>query len=128
MTAVLDSGALIALERGDRRMAALAVVITRDEVPTFVPAGVVAQVWRGSARQHDIARLLATRAVRVEPLDDELARAVGILVGAAGASDVVDGHVALLARRTRATVYTSDENDIHRIDPTLNIVAVQPSP
>jgi predicted nucleic acid-binding protein len=121
---VLDAGALIALERGNRRMIALVAVIVREEIPAFVPAGVIAQVWRGSSRQHDIARLLATRAIRVDPMDDATARAVGIVLGAAGTSDVVDGHVALLARRARATVYTSDPSDILQIDPALHVVPV----
>jgi len=122
--AILDAGALIALERGDRRVTALAAVIARDQIPAFVPAGVVAQVWRGTARQHAIARLLATDAIRVDPLDDATARAVGVLLGTSGTSDVVDGHVAWLARRTRGTVYTSDVGDIERIDPALHVVRV----
>jgi len=124
MTVVLDTGALIELERRDSRMIALIITVTRDEIPTFIPAGVVAQVWRGSARQHNIARLLATDAVHVDPLDEGTAKAVGALLGASGTSDVVDGHVALLARRTHGTVYTSDEGDLRRIDPTLDIVAI----
>jgi len=123
MTVVLDTGALIALERRDSRMIALIITVTRDEIPTFIPAGVVALVWRGSARQHNIARLLATDAVRVDPLDESTAKAVGTLLVTSRTSDVVDGHVALLARRTHGTVYTSDE-DLHRIDPTLDIVAL----
>ena len=125
MTAVvLDAGALIALERGDRRMTALAAVIARDKIPAFVPAGVVAQVWRGSARQHDLGRLLATGVVRVEAMDESTAKAVGALLGVSRTSDVVDGHVALLGLRTRGKVYTSDEYDIARIDSTLDIVPV----
>jgi thiazole synthase ThiGH ThiG subunit len=121
---VLDAGALIGLERGDRRMTALAMVIVRNEVPAFVPAGVIAQIWRGSSRQHPISRLLATGAIRVDCMDDATARAVGIMLGASGTSDVVDGHVVLLARRARATVYTSDSGDLARIDPSLDIVSV----
>ncbi|MDR0782532.1 MAG: hypothetical protein LBE83_02065 [Propionibacteriaceae bacterium] len=120
--AILDAGALIALERRDPRLVALAMVITRDEIPALVPAGVVAQVWRGSPRQHSLARLLTTEAVRVDPLDEETAKAVGILLSASGTSDIVDGHVALLGRRTRGRIYTTDEQDIRQIDPTLDIV------
>ena len=121
---ILDAGALIALERGDKRMAALATVLARDEIPAFVPAGVVAQVWRGSARQHDLARLLATDAVRVDPMDGTTARAIGVLLGTSGSSDVVDGHVALLGMRTRGKVFTSDEADLRRIAPRLDIVSL----
>lgn len=124
MTVVLDAGALIGLERGDSRMTALMLVVAREEIPTFVPAGVLAQVWRGSARQHDIARLLATGAVRVDSLDEGTAKAIGVLLGTSHTSDVTDGHVALLARRTHGTVYTSDAGDLRRIDPAADIVSI----
>jgi hypothetical protein len=71
---MLDAGALTALERGSRRMIALVAVILREEILAFVPAGVIAQVWRGSSRQHDVARLIATRAVRADPMDDATAK------------------------------------------------------
>jgi len=124
MTVVLDTGALIALERRDSRMIALIITVAGNEIPAFIPAGVVAQAWRGSSRQHNIARLLATDSVQVDPLDEDTAKAVGALLGASRTSDVVDGHVALLARRTHGTVYTSDEGDIRQIDPTLDIVSI----
>ena len=124
MTVVLDTGALIALERRDSRMIALIITVAGEEIPTFIPAGVVAQVWRSSARQHNIARLLATDSVQVDPLDEGTAKAIGVLLGSSRTSDVVDGHVALLARRTHGTVYTSDEGDIRQIDPTLDIVPI----
>jgi hypothetical protein len=106
---VLDAGALIALERGSRRMIALVAVIVREEIPAFVPAGVIAQVWRGSSRQHDIARLLATGAVRVDPMDDATAKAVGMVLGAAGTSDVAMAMSRswLDARARRSTPLTS---------------------
>ena len=42
----LDAGALIALERGDRRVVALLREALDRRVRICVPAGVVAQVWR----------------------------------------------------------------------------------
>lgn len=124
MTAILDAGALIALERGDRRMLALAMVIVREEIPALVPASVLAQVWRGSARQHPIARLLATTALRVDPMDEGTAKAIGLILAASSTADVVDGHVALLGRRTKGTVYATDPHDIERIDSTIKVVAI----
>lgn len=122
--AVLDTGVLIGVERRDRRMLALLEQLGREEIAAHVPAGVVAQAWRGSARQHGIARLLATETIRVEALDHRTAQQVGVLLGEIGESDVVDGHVALLARRVGGTVYSSDPYDIAAIDPTLTIVPV----
>jgi len=124
MALVFDAGALIALEREEPRMKALAVVVGAKGIPVYVPAGVVAQVWRGTPRQHRLSGLLATGVVRVDVMDETTAKAVGVLLRGAGTSDVVDGHVALLGRRTGGTVFTSDEDDIRRIDPSLDIVAV----
>lgn len=123
-TPVLDTGALIGLERRDPRMVALADEIVRSQIPAFVPAGVVAQSWRGSSRQHAVARLLRAKAVRIDPLDDKTAFQVGVRLGATGSDDAVDGHVALLAARVRGVVYTSDPTDIRALDPTLSIVSV----
>jgi hypothetical protein len=38
-------------------------------------------------------------------------------------TDIVDPSVALLARRLRATVVTSDPEDIARLDPSIPVVA-----
>ena len=54
-----DSGALIAAERGERLMwARHRALLLRRVVPT-VPSPVVAQCWRGTPRQAQMARLLA---------------------------------------------------------------------
>lgn len=121
---VLDAGALIALERRDTRLLALADELHRQRQVAHVPTGVVAQTWRGSARQHATARLLRAQAVRVDPLSEDLAYQLGILLGSSGSTDVVDAHVALLARRLRATVLTSDPDDIAALDPTLRLVQI----
>lgn len=121
MSLVLDAGALIAIERGDREIAAIIEVARRDQRSLTVPAGVVGQVWRGS-RQARVARLLGARDVTVEPLTDAVARAAGLLCGAAGTSDVIDATVVVVARRLRATVLSSNRGDIHAIDPAVPVV------
>lgn len=123
-TVVLDAGALLALERRDRRMLALADELYRGRRTSFVPAGVVAEVWRGSPRQHAVLRLVRAHAVRVEPLSEDVAIRLGVLLGDAGLADVVDAHVALLARRLRAPVVTSDPDDLAALDPGIDTVAV----
>lgn len=119
MTLVLDAGALIALERADERLTSL--LRRRGDRELVVPATVVAQVVR-SARQAVVLRLLAK--ARVVPLDDEDARRVGLLLGASGTTDVVDAHVAVVARRLSAPVVTSDPDDLHRLDPRLVLHAL----
>jgi predicted nucleic acid-binding protein len=120
-TVVLDAGALVALEKRTVKAVALLAELVAHRQAAHVPAGVVAQVWRGTSRQHAIARLLRTRAVRVAPLSEDIALRVGVLLGTTHTRDVVDGHVALLARALGATVVTSDPDDIGRLDPTLRL-------
>jgi hypothetical protein len=84
--AVLDARALIAVERRNRAMLADLAVI-RYKIPAFVPAGVVAQAWRGTPRQHDLAVLFASQCVRVEPLDEATALRIGLLLGAGSTAD-----------------------------------------
>ncbi len=121
---VLDAGAMIALGRRDTRMLALVDELHGARRIGYVPAGVVAQIWRGSARQHAPARLLRAGAVRVDPLSEDVAYRLGLLLAKSGTSDVVDAHVALLARRLQATVLTSDPDDLKALDPTLAFVTV----
>ncbi|MGI8425821.1 MAG: PIN domain-containing protein [Actinomycetota bacterium] len=122
--ATFDSGALIAFERNDR--AVVAVVARACEAGDLlaVPAGVVAQVWRDGRRQARLAKLLRSSCIKVIPLDDEQARAVGQLCGVSGTEDIVDASVAFCARQKGQTVLTSDAEDIRRIDPTLNVIPI----
>lgn len=115
---VLDAGALIAIERTDRRIVRLLELA--DQV--HVPGAVVAQVWRNPARQVRLVRVLATDEVTIAPLDGAEARAVGQLCGASGTADVVDASVVLLARRVGGVTVTSDPDDLRRIDPGLDLV------
>jgi predicted nucleic acid-binding protein len=121
---VLDAGAMIALERRDTRMLALADELQGARRIGYVPAGVVAQTWRGSARQHATVQLLRAGAVQVDPLSEDVAYRLGLLLAKSGTSDVVDAHVVLLARRLRAVVVTSDPDDLMALDPTLPLVTV----
>jgi predicted nucleic acid-binding protein len=120
----LDTGALLALERGDRRMRALLERALDGNISLSVPAGVVAQAWRGGPRQARVARLLADPRVVVVPLDDPTARAVGLLCGRSGHPDVVDVSVCLCARQLDHSVVTSDPDDLTAVDPNVRLIAV----
>jgi predicted nucleic acid-binding protein len=111
---VLDAGALIALERGERALRAYVFLADRGDVALLTSSAVVAQVWRGGARQARLARLLASELVEEVALDADASRRVGMLAAAVGASDVVDGHVATIAMERDAVVVTSDADDIVR--------------
>jgi hypothetical protein len=115
---VLDTGALIAIERADRRV--IRLLELAEEV--HVPAAAVAVAWRNPAHQVRLARVLAADPVHVHALDSEEARAVGHLCGASGASDVVDASVVLVARRVGGVTVSSDPDGLLAIDPHLDVV------
>lgn len=118
---VLDAGALLALERGDRRARAL---IANAEGRLIVPAPVLAQVWRDGAGQAALAALVKASTTVIEVFDEQVAKAAGTLCGRTGTSDIVDASVVLSARLHRAVVLTSDPDDLRRIDPGLAIETI----
>lgn len=81
----LDTGALIALEAGRPRMVALVETAMRSRSLLSIPAGVLAQAWRGGARQARIARLLRSTTTEIVALDRSEALQVGVLCGPAPA-------------------------------------------
>lgn len=120
----LDAGALIAFARNDRFTVALLSRALAHALPLVVPAGVVGQVWRDGRRQVRLARLLASRELEVEPLDDRRARAAGQLCGVRGTTDVVDASVVLCARARGHRIATSDPDDLLRLDPVATVIRV----
>jgi hypothetical protein len=108
-----DTGALVAADRGERRMwARHRALLAAREVPT-VPAPVVAQGWRGGGRQALLARLLV--GCDVEALDDGQARLVGAVAARAATADIVDATVVEGALRRHDLVLTSDLEDLKLI-------------
>jgi hypothetical protein len=113
MGVTYDTGALIAADRSEQRIwARHRALLSHREVPT-VPAPVVAQSWRGSARQVQLGRLLAGCAV--EALDDAQARAVGALAARAATADIVDACVVEGALRRHDLVVSSDPDELQSI-------------
>lgn len=109
---VLDAGALIAYERGDRRLRALVRLAEAGDAAMWTSAAVVAQVWRDGARQARLARLLGAGVVHEVALDAIAARTVGELCGRRGGKDVVDAHVVTLAAPSTRRAVTSDPDDL----------------
>jgi hypothetical protein len=118
---VLDAGPLIAAERGDGRAIAL-LMRSLARTVVLLPAGVLAQVWRGGPRQHRLHLLLGDERVEVVPLDRNQALLAGTLCAIAGTSDIVDASVVAIARSVRAAVVSSDRDDLQALDPSLRIV------
>lgn len=120
----LDAGALIALDRGDKRMIALLDRALAQGCRFRVPSGVVGQAWRNSRVQVTLARFLRGTEVEIIALDEQLARACGELCGATDTSDIIDASVVILARSRRDPIVTSDPKDLHRLDPAATIISI----
>ncbi len=119
-----DAGALIALEREDRRVLALLSRAALHGSAITIPATVLAQVIRNPARQARIARLLRQPEVRILPLDRPAALMIGRRLEQSGSADVIDAHVALCAERLGQAVVTSDPDDLRRLSPGLKLIPV----
>ncbi len=114
-----DTGALIAADHNDRRMWALHAGFLAEEVVPTVPAPVLAEAWRGGARQASISRFV--RLCAIEPLTEQQARAVGVLAGKAGHDDIVDVTVVEGAARRGDAIVTSSHIDIDAIAKAARI-------
>jgi hypothetical protein len=120
-----DAGALVAAERSQRLLWALhRRALERGLRPT-VPAGVLAQVWRGGP-QAELSRLL--QGCRIEVFDEVRSRAAGQACGRARTSDVIDAAVVVGAIARGDLVVTTDRKDIKEIasalDTVLEILAI----
>ena len=121
---VLDAGALIQFERGERKTRLLVEEARKAKAVLAIPAGVLGQVWRDGSRQVRLAALVTSPGTVVEPLGKQLAQAAGALCGRTGTADVIDATVVLTARRRQAVVVTSDADDLRRLDPGVRLVEV----
>lgn len=76
----LDTGVLVALERGDHRARAIVAAAKRRGDRITVPTVVIVEWWRG--QRGPAARLLD--AFEVEPLSAPLARSSGLALASCG--------------------------------------------
>lgn len=123
-TLVLDAGALIALERGDRQVRAL-VKVGDAAGKVIVPASALAQVWRGGPRSARLALMI--KLADVDALDESRAKEIGVRLARSGAKDITDCHVVCCALDRLAIVATSDSSDIEALvtaNEPLSLIAV----
>lgn len=118
---VLDAGALIAVERRARRIWALLDEARQRGTEVVVPTTALAQAWRGGPRSAPLSMLL--EASRVDALDEERAKEVGIRLGERNGSDVADAHVVCCAIAADAPVATSDPDDVAALDDAAGDIA-----
>lgn len=118
MNLVLDAGALIALERRERKVAGLIELARRADAGLVTTAPVLGQVWRDGGRQVGLARLMPLLDVRAAGIAE--ARAAGRLLGRSDTSDVVDALLALVAV-PGDQILTSDPDDLRRLAESREI-------
>ncbi|MGH3933375.1 MAG: PIN domain-containing protein [Pseudonocardiaceae bacterium] len=123
---IYDAGALIAAERGRREFLAMHRESLAAEIDPIVPDVVLAQVWRGSADQVLLSRVLT--GCEVSATGERTARAAGVACGRAKTSDVVDAVVVVTAVRLAAPVVTDDPKDLRRLADSLGAPLVLRAP
>lgn len=112
---VLDSGAVIALSRGESRARAYLARARELLVPVEIPVVVVAETIRGGPRDAPVHRVL--KAVGAVPLADERhGRTAGRLLGTARSTSTADALVVAQAiEGGGAVVLTGDPEDLGRL-------------
>jgi hypothetical protein len=109
---ILDAGALIAFERGDRTVQAFLERAHREDIEVRTTTAAVAQTWRNPARQVALARLL--RGIDERELTKSRARAIGVLLARVKHIDVVDASLVDAANEGDE-ILTSDPDDLARL-------------
>ncbi len=106
-----DTGALIAIERRERKMLALMTAALEARARITVPSVVVGEWWRG--QRGPAARILD--AVQIEPLGGPLAKIAGEVLSVVRGATLVDTIVVASAAKRGDLVLTSDVDDLSRI-------------
>lgn len=119
-----DAGALIALDRDDRRVVLLVAGAAERRQSITIPATALAQAIRVPARQARLTRLMRQPGVNLVSLDGPSATAVGRLLAQTGTADIADAHVAVCAQAAGQPVVTTDPGDIAVLDPSLDVVSI----
>jgi predicted nucleic acid-binding protein len=107
----LDTGALIALERRQQRMARFWAMVKADGLRLTVPAVVVAEWWRAqSARRDEILR-----SVTIDSLTTPLAKLAGEALAVVSGATLADAIVVASAAQRGDGILTSDVLDLERL-------------
>ncbi len=118
MALVLDTGALIAIDRDDRTVMAFVRDAQLKGMEVRTSSAAVAQAWRNGSRQGRLARML--QGIAEVSLDRSAARRIGGLLGACGSADVVDASIVDIAS-SGDEILTSDPHDLQRLAEAARI-------
>lgn len=113
-----DTGVLIALERRHAGALALLRACRMSRASITIPAGVVAEWWRGTHRA-----LLESGSL--ESLSPELAQRAGELLAGSKGSNAIDATVVASAAQRGDLIVTGDAADLRRLAVSLRDVTVE---
>jgi hypothetical protein len=120
----LDAGALIAIDRGDRRVLVLLARGSETGARVTVPASALAQAIRRPERQVRLARLIRQPMTDIINVDRVDATNIGRLLAASGTADITDAHVVICARRADQPAVTSDPDDLRHLDAGIRLISL----
>ena len=132
MRLIFDAEAFVALvdkhHPGQRLVRQALDAARRVGADAVAPALVLAELFRGTAREAAVDALLGREAIDISDTDKRLAREVGrILVAAGRGSDhIVDAHVVAVAARTGGVVLTGDPDDMVALTGTRPDITIEP--
>lgn len=114
---------MIALERRDRSMSKRVMYIRESKGTIIVPTPVLGEWWRGRSdwREKILAPMI------VQSLDAPLAKSAGEAIAKVKGATLVDAVVMACAARAGALVYTSDFDDLARLQaffPSVRVLSV----
>jgi predicted nucleic acid-binding protein len=131
---VLDSGALVAIERRRLQMVEILAAARSGENHIVIPVAILGEVWTGDgSRQAPIARVLSDARTAVHPLTLQEALAAGVLLRRTSRRikrgktrpGVIDAYVATCAQAVdAAAIVTSDPDDIGAFELDIPIIAI----
>jgi predicted nucleic acid-binding protein len=124
LTLALDSGALIALSRGDQIARSRLRAWVTAGAYVIVPAPVLAETLRGKAQDAAVNRVVNATGMEPVPVSPEAGRLAGAMLGEAGArpSATIDALIAACAIEHGATDILTADDDLRRLAPQLNVI------
>ena len=118
-----DTGALIGLERARHQMRKVFDVAVTHGVPITVPTVVVTEWWHAGKGVKLRDQIL--RALRIEPLDVNIAKLAGEVLGIIPGSSLADAIVMASASLRGDIVYTSDPDDLENLRSIFPAVRIE---
>ncbi len=119
----LDSGAIIAFERYDRRIHVHLENARRRGRDITVPTIVITETWRG--KNPRLSNFFAS--VIIEDLTDQIARIAGEALGQVSGAKAIDAIVIASAAQRGDTLLTGDWHDMRRLQdyfPSVRLLAL----